>query len=461
MRAMAPRSLATMALVLAFSSVAEAQKAQPAPAPSAAALVEAKRLSDAFAQVAEKVSPSVVQIEVTVRNPNAAVVRFSRGLPSAEAPTSRGNGSGVVLTEDGAILTNNHVIEDALSISVRLHDGRVLPAKLLGRDPASDLAVVRIEAKGLVPASFADSKEARVGEWVVAIGAPFGLGHTVTTGVVSAKGRGSLGVNAVEDYLQTDASINPGNSGGPLVNLDGQVLGINTMIVGRGQGIGFAVPSNLARKVADQLVKSGKVVRAWIGVGVQDTSPELAEALQVEPGSGALVNSVMPNSPGARAQLRPGDIVASVDGKKVRDAQELIRELLSHDVGHTAFLEVIRSGKRYGTRTELTARPESNLPPIPAQVQTARGPGLGLTVRDLSAEAAQGLGLLAKPVAQVTQVSPGSSAERAGVKPGDVIVEADGVSQPTSAQVVAAAEDGKMLLRLKRQNSSFYAAVKK
>src|SRR5690606_20099761 len=226
-------------------------------ASSAAALTEARRLSLAFASVAEKVSPSVVQIEVAVRDPRATMVHFA-GLPiGAEAPIQRGNGSGVVLTADGAILTNNHVIEEAFAISVRLHDGRVLPAKLLGRDPATDLAVLRVEATDLVPAVFADSNDVRIGEWVVAIGAPFGLGHTVTTGVISAKGRGGLGVNAVEDYLQTDASINPGNSGGPLVDLDGKVLGINTMIVGKGQGIGFAVPSNLARRVAEQIIATG------------------------------------------------------------------------------------------------------------------------------------------------------------------------------------------------------------
>jgi len=457
---MLPRPLAATALVLAFASVAEAQSAA-APS-SAAALTEARRLSAAFTTVAEKVSPSVVQIEVAVRDPKATMVRFA-GLPiGAEAPIQRGNGSGVVLTADGAILTNNHVIEEALSISVRLHDGRVLPAKLLGRDPATDLAVLRVEANNLVPAVFADSNEVRIGEWVVAIGAPFGLGHTVTTGVVSAKGRGGLGVNAVEDYLQTDASINPGNSGGPLVDLDGKVLGINTMIVGKGQGIGFAVPSNLARHVADQLIASGKVERAWIGVGVQDTTPELAAEFQVEPSSGALVNSVAPNSPGARAQLRPGDVIAAVDGKTVRDAQELIRELYSHKVGETVFLEVVRGGRRYGTRAELQARPEAELKPTPLQLQTgARGPGLGLTVRDITPEMAQSLGLAAKPVAQVTQVTPGSSAERAGLRAGDVIIEADGTVQPDSAKIVEAAKDGRLLLRVRRQKSTFYAAVRK
>src|SRR5262249_14075905 len=222
--------------------------------------------------------------------------------------------------------------------------------------------VVRVDARNLTPAKFADSDSVRVGEWVVAIGSPFGLGYTVTTGVVSAKGRGGVGVNSVEDYLQTDASINPGNSGGPLVNLDGQVIGINTMIVGRGQGIGFAVPSNLARRAAEQLVQSGQVKRAWLGIGSQDVTPELAPELLVEPGAGALINSVSSDGPGAKSRLRPGDIVAAIDGKRIRDAQELIRELLSHDVGQSVYLEVVRGGHHYGTHAELSARPE---PPPP------------------------------------------------------------------------------------------------
>ncbi len=268
---------------------------------------EARRLSDAFAAVAEKASPSVVQIEVTVREQTQQVVRWYKNPQATETPVQRGMGSGVIFNADGAILTNNHVVEDALSITVRLRDGRILAARLLGRDPATDLAVIHVDAKNLMPAKFADSDSVRVGEWVVAIGSPFGLGYTVTTGVVSAKGRGGVGVNSVEDYLQTDASINPGNSGGPLVNLDGQVLGINTMIVGRGQGIGFAVPSNLARRTADQLVKGGRVQRAWIGVGIQDVTPEIAPELKIDPPAGALVNSVAADGPGARAQLRPGD----------------------------------------------------------------------------------------------------------------------------------------------------------
>ena len=297
---------------------------------------------------------------------------------------------------------------------------------------------------------------------VVAIGSPFGLGYTVTTGVLSAKGRGGLGINAIEDYLQTDASINPGNSGGPLCNLDGQVLGINTMIVGRGSGIGFAVPSTMARRVAEQILKTGHVARAWVGVGTQDLTPDLASAMHVDARAGALVNSVGPNSPAERAHLKPGDLIASVAGKTVHDSHELVREVLTHDVGQQITLEVVRDGRHYATQIQLAARPEQAVPQVPAQQQntTPQG-GLGLTIRDITPEQARSIGLAAKPVAIVASVTPGSNADRAGIKTGDVIVEADGVADPSVAQVQQAAQDGVVVMRLKRDDSTFYTAVRR
>jgi Do/DeqQ family serine protease len=444
-------------LVLAVTLAGPRAMAADPPATQA----EARRLSDAFAAVAEKVSPSVVQIEVTVREETPQIVRWYKSGTGSETPVQRGMGSGVIFNAEGAILTNNHVVEDALSITVRLRDGRILPARLVGRDPSTDLALIRVEAKNLTPARFADSDSVRVGEWVVAIGSPFGLGYTVTTGVVSAKGRGGVGVNSVEDYLQTDASINPGNSGGPLVNLDGQVLGINTMIVGRGQGIGFAVPSNLARRTADQLARTGRVQRAWIGVGIQDVTPEIANELKVDPAAGALVNSVASDGPGAKAQLRPGDVVAAVNGKRVRDAQELIRELLARDVGQNVSLEVIRGGKRYATKAELTARPEPALTPAPVQQETMQTQGLGLSLRDLTPEQSVQLGLPPRSLAVIAQVSPGSAGDRAGLRTGDIVIEADGVVEPSAAQVTQAGSDGHMLLRVRRRDAAFYAAVRR
>ncbi len=436
-----------------LGSSARALAADPPP------IVEARKLSDAFVAVAERVSPSVVQIDVTAREePDPLMKLFGRG---GDSPIARGTGSGVVFTAEGAILTNNHVIENALGINVRLRDGRFLPARLVGRDPGTDLAVIKVDAAGLAPARFADSESSRVGEWVVAIGSPFGLGYTVTTGVLSAKGRGGLGMNAIEDYLQTDASINPGNSGGPLCDLDGRVMGINTMIIGKGSGIGFAVPSNLARRVAEQLLRSGKVERAWLGVGIQDLTPELAGALKLDPRAGVLVNSVSPGGPAARANVKPGDVIAQVAGKPVRDGHELVREVIGHDVGKTIGIEVIRDGKRYASQIVLTARPQPAVDPLPMQQPSSPQAGLGLTVRDMTPEQARALGLASKPIAIVTHVAPGSSADRASLKLGDVLVEADGVPDPSASQIQDAARDGQLLLRVRRKDASFYAVVKR
>jgi S1-C subfamily serine protease len=322
--------------------------------------------------------------------------------------------------------------------------------------------VIKVDAPNLTAARFGDSDAARVGEWVVAIGSPFGLGYTVTTGVVSAKGRNGLGMNQIEDYLQTDASINPGNSGGPLCDLNGGVLGINTMIVGHGaNNIGFAVPSNLARRVAEQILKKGKVDRAWIGVGIQDLTPELATALKLaDARTGVLVNSITEGGPAQKANIKPGDVIAAVGGKRVTDGRELIREVIAHEVGQQIPLEIIRDGKRYGSSALLTARPEAAVPPLPVQQQGVPQAGLGLSVRDLNAQQAVQLGL-AKPVPVVTSIAPGSSADRAGLKVGDVIVEADGIQDPTATQLADSAKDGQLLVRVRRREGTFYAAMKK
>ncbi len=447
--------------ILAPSALAQTAPPADKPPPAApGAVAEARKLSDAFVSVAERVSPSVVQIDVTAREEGADQITRFFGK-NQDSPIARGTGSGVIFTPDGAILTNNHVIDHALTIHVRLRDGRLLPAKLLGRDPATDLAVIKIEGTGFTAAKFADSDNARVGEWTIAIGSPFGLGYTVTTGVVSAKGRGGLGMNQIEDYLQTDASINPGNSGGPLCDLDGRVLGINTMIVGRGTGIGFAVPSNLARRAAEQIVKNGHVQRSWIGVGIQDLTPELASAMKVDPRAGVLVNSITDGGPAAKANIKTGDIIGAVAGKKVVDGRELVREVIAHEVGETIQLEIVREGKKYGTNMTLTARPEAAVPILPVQQQGVPQAGLGLSVRDLTAQQSAQLGLSPKPLPVITTISPGSAADRAGLKPGDVIVEADGIQDPTAAQLGEAAKDGQLLVRVRRRDASFYAAMKK
>ncbi|MGH7272465.1 MAG: trypsin-like peptidase domain-containing protein, partial [Polyangiaceae bacterium] len=400
-------------------------------------------------------SPSVVQIDVTAHDEKTDLLWHVFGLSRRNEPVARAMGSGVVFTPDGAILTNNHVVEDALTISVRLRDGRYLPARLVGRDPATDLAVVKVDATGLTPARFADSDAARVGEWVVAIGSPFGLGYTVTAGVLSAKGRGGLGMNAIEDYLQTDASINPGNSGGPLCNLQGEVLGINTMIVGRGQGIGFAVPSSIAQRVATQILKDGRVSRAWLGVSAQDVTPDIAAALHAAPWEGALVNSVAAGGPAQRANVRPGDIIAAVAGHPLHDAHDLTRETLPCVVGQPVPLEIIRGGKHYGASAMPVERPEQPGDRATAAPMVAPHHGMGLVVRDLTPEQSIESGLPARPLPIVTRVVPGSTADRAGLRADDVIVEVNAVADPTSVKVAEIAKSGSLLLRLKRGDAYF------
>ena len=434
----------------------------PTAAQVQASTAEARRLSEAFVSVAERVSPSVVQIDVTARDEKADALAHLFGRAEGDAPIARGMGSGVVFTADGAIVTNNHVVEDALTINVRLHDGRYLPARLVGRDPATDLAVIKIDATGLPAAKFADSDAARVGEWTVAIGSPFGLGYTVTAGVLSAKGRGGIGMNAIEDYLQTDASINPGNSGGPLCDLQGDVLGINTMIVGKGQGIGFAVPSTMAQRVASQILKTGRVSRAWLGVGVQDISPEIAGAMRLTAGAGALVNNVAQDGPAFHANIRPGDVVAAVGGHPVHDGHDLVRETIAQPIGQPVPLEIVRGGQHYATMVTLAERPEAPVAPTPAQEQQQQPhQGLGLVVRDLAPQQAAQMGLGSRIVPVVTQVAAGSVADREGLRVSDLIVEANGIQDPTSAQIAEAARSGSVLLRIKRGDAFFYAALKK
>jgi len=258
----------------------------------------------------------------------------------------------------------------------------------------------------------------------------------------------------VEDYLQTDASINPGNSGGPLVNLDGKVLGINTMIVSRGQGIGLAVPARMARRVAEQLLQTGRVKRAWIGIGLQDLTPQIAAELSSPPPSGALVNAVTPGGPAASSNIEPGDVIVSIDGAPARDAQDVIREVFTHSAGDVIAVEVVRGGKRYKTTATLKERVEPAPPLLPIERQAPPQPGLGLSIRDIAA--GQGVAL-----AQVVAVSPDSTADRAGVNAGDIILDADGMKQPTAAQVVTAAKDGRLLLRLQRKTSVFFTALRR
>jgi len=279
-------------------------------------------------------------------------------MPRQRRQTSLG--SGVIIDKGGLILTNNHVVKDADEISIKFANKQEVKGKVVGTDPKTDLAVIRASAKDDLPvALLGNSDTLRVGEWAIAIGNPFGLDHTLTVGVISATGRSEVGIAAYENFIQTDASINPGNSGGPLLNIRGEVVGINTAIVASGQGIGFAIPINMARKVMDDLVKRGKVTRGWLGVGIQPLTPELAKSFGVTAEEGVLVNQVMPKSPAESAGLKTGDLILGVNGKPVKDPRHLQRIIAETEIGQSIELTVMRDKARRTVKVQVGEMPAS------------------------------------------------------------------------------------------------------
>ena len=446
-----------------YAGAAPSTSAIPATPVATAAVNHATQLSDAFASVAEHVSPSVVTIRVEAKQEMPQMFRnpFFGGRGNGHEGIVKGSGSGVIFRTDGAILTNNHVVEHATRINVVLKDGRSFKAKVVGTDPAVDLAVLKIDAKDLPAAAIADSGKARVGDWVLAIGAPFGLDYTLTAGVLSAKGRGGIGANEIEDYLQTDASINPGNSGGPLVDLQGQVVGINTMIIG-GSGIGFAIPSNLARNVAEQLLANGKVRRAWLGVSFQELTPELAKGLGKNDTHGALVADVVTDGPAAKGGVRAGDIIEKVDQDPVSEGRDLLRAVLMRPVGSDVNLTIRRDGKLQSLKVKTSERPGDLRAGGGASGAKESAPGeLGLQLQSLTPGIAQQLEYTGSGKVFVANVRPGSPADTAGLQRGDVLLEADRKPVQTANDVVSAARDGKVLLRVERGNNNFFAVVSK
>ncbi|MBL8600943.1 MAG: trypsin-like peptidase domain-containing protein [Myxococcales bacterium] len=465
------RRAAALGLVLTMVGGAvwsQVPPAQPvAPSLATPQVAELQRFSEGFSQVAASVLPAVVslRVEVAQEQPDEGGFPFpffggGRG-GGGGAQIQRGTGSGVVVRSDGVIITNNHVVADARRIVVHFRDGRSLPARVLGTDPASDLAVVKVEAQNLSTARWADSERANVGEWVLAIGAPFGLEATVTQGVLSATGRAGLGMNQIEDYLQTDASINPGNSGGALVNLRGEVLGINTMILGRGSGIGFAVPSRMARMVAEQIVTRGEVTRGWMGTVVQDLSPDLATALNVPQGSGAIVSQVMPGSPGARAGLITGDILNTVDGRAIRSSHEVVREVTNTAPGARLALGLTRNGRPLTVQLTVGQRPDEQRPQRVRALDTPAAPpenrGLGLEVMQLPADRARAYGARAALI--VSAIESGGMADRSGLRRGDVILQADGRAVDTPGDLLEATQDGRAALLVRRRDAQLFVPL--
>jgi serine protease Do len=417
-------------------SAAEQEPLPPIPA-------DVDRLQEAFRAVAKRVKPAVVAIGVsqTVEAPgipfgsNEFLRRFFGFEPDERGGPTRkferqGLGSGVIVDSGGYILTNNHVVAEADQITVHLADGREFKAKVIGTDPATDIAVIHIKAEHLPVAQLGNSDKVEVGDLVLAIGSPFALEQTVTMGIISATGRAGIGITDYENFLQTDAAINPGNSGGPLVNMRGQVIGVNTAIASRSggyMGVGFSVPISLASEVTKRIRETGKVVRGWLGVTIQHLTPELAQSMKLKSDEGVLISQVNAGGPAAKAGLRDGDVVVEYNGKPVKAPYDLQSAVAWTAPGTTAALVVIRDGKRVTLRAEVEKRPSR---PELARAERSTGPTelkeLGLQVSSLTPEAAQRYGYRAGQGVLISEVEPGSPAGRAGLKRGMLIIEVGG-----------------------------------
>jgi serine protease Do len=362
------------------------------------------------------------------------------------------------MSREGYILTNNHVVEEADQIKVKLANGKEYDGKVVGRDPKTDLALIKIKAPSdLQPLNLGNSDELKVGSWVVAVGSPFGLEQTVTAGIVSAKGR-VIGSGPYDNFIQTDASINPGNSGGPLINMKGEVVGINTAIIASGQGIGFAIPINMAKEIAPQLQEKGHVTRGWLGVSIQELTPELAKSFALKEKKGALVAQVVSGSPAEKAGIEQGDVIVEFDGKEVSDSKDLPRMVASTPVGKAATIKLLRNGKVLDLQVKVGE--------IEEKVEITKAPShksLGITVQNLTPEIAKGLGLKKDTGVVVTGVEPGSAAANAGIQTGDVIREVNRKPIKDVNDFVQKIEKVKdqdnILLFLQRGQNNLFAAV--
>jgi serine protease Do len=405
-------------------------------------------LSRVFINVARQVKPAVVNIDV-VEKAKRPVARLPEGFPQipgfgdGQPRRQKGTGSGVIISSDGYILTNNHVVGEADQISVKLADGREVKARRIGTDPETDIAVIKVDLQGLPFARLGDSEKLEQGEWVIALGSPFGLQQTMTAGIVSATGRDLPGAGQFTNFIQTDASINPGNSGGPLVNMQGEVVGINTMIFSRSggsEGIGFAIPSNLTSKVYAQLIKSGRVTRGYLGLFPQDVTPALARNAGYDGQGGALINDLSgADTPAAKAGLRSGDIITEVNSKPVRSARHLTELVSELPVGKPVEVKFMRDGRVQSTSVTLGERPRQNdnEPEDGANPDQDTGK-LGISVQTVTAEMARELKLKINSGAVVQNVQPDSPAAEAGIRPGDVIHRVNRIPV-TNAQSLTAA----------------------
>jgi serine protease Do len=464
--------VAIISFVLLFSGNGESGAAFPGPG---------QQGPPTFADLAERVNHAVVNISTTqvlkespmkpFMAPNSPFRDFfgdeffrrffGDGSQGQGQMKTHALGSGFVIDNDGLILTNNHVVEKADEIKIKTDTGKDYDAKVVARDPKTDIALIRVSAGGDFPkpAQLGDSGSIRVGDWVMASGNPFGLGNTITAGIISAKGR-VIGAGPYDDFLQTDAAINPGNSGGPLFNMNGEVVGVNTAIVAQGQGIGFAIPINLVKEILPQL-KSGKVTRGWLGVMIQDITPELAESFGLKQTSGVLVGDVVQDGPADKAGLKRGDIITTLNGKDLENAHTLSRLVASTAPNTPITLKVLRDGKNKEIKITIGTMPEE-APETPSGEEKS---AWGLTVQNLTADIAQRFGWDENERGVViSDIQPGSAAAEGKLRPGDLIQEVNRQKIQNLRDYNQALQKLKkgesLLLLIKRGKNTFYVALK-
>ena len=451
------------------------------------------RSAKAFASVVKKAGPAVVHVRVEKEMEGSDYHQgqdpfgffndpfferfFGPGFrhpqqpqqPQQRRPKQRSAGSGFIISKDGHILTNNHVVGQADTITVRLDDEREFKAKVIGTDPQSDIALIKIDGENLPVIPLGDSNRLEVGEWVIAIGSPFELNRTVTVGVVSAKGRNRIGINDYENFIQTDAAINPGNSGGPLLNIHGEVVGINTAIFSRSggyMGIGFAIPINMAKSIQEQLKESGRVTRGWLGVAIQDVNEDLAQSFQLENARGVLLTEITENSPASRAGLKQGDVLLSMGDQELAGVADLRNRVAMTTPGSVVSFTLMRDGKKKRVEVTIGEQPENF-------GKRGMGPGggedksldhMGLSLQDLTPELAEQFGYSEDQGVLVAGVSPGSPAAEAGIKPGHLVEEVNRyrVQSLKELQTVLKKSDStrQVLLRIRAGDYSHYLVLR-
>ncbi len=376
---------------------------------------------------------------------------------------SRGLGSGFIISSDGYIITSNHVIRKAEEVEVILEGGKKYAAEIVGTDPQTDLALLKVDPKEPLSAvEMGDSSAVEIGEWVFAIGNPFGLGHTVTAGIISGKGR-ALGVGRYDNFIQTDTAINPGNSGGPLLNFEGKVIGINTAIIARARGMGFAIPINMAKKVVEQLKDHGRVIRGWLGIMIQDITPEISEALGIQGNQGGLISEVKNGSPADKAGLRRGDVILSVDGEKIPDSSTLARKLALTKPGVSTKFVVFRDGEEKNFNIKLIEHSDNEKNPK-SRKPSEKLKSFGVEVDEISERLRNKFGLKTSQGVVVTNIEPGSLASDSELQPGDAILGINGTSVETVDEYEKVLEElgekNILLFLVERMGRTIYISVR-